>query len=329
MSSSTWAEDVDPVGFGVIGARSFVATRAVIPAIRASASARLVAVASRGGPVSAGLEPVDAGSYAAVLANPQVEAVYIPLPNGLHREWAERAAAAGKHVLCEKPLAPSAADADAMFAGAARSGVLLAEAWATPFQLRWRRALEMAGSGRLGSVHHVRTEFTFTIAPDRAGDFRWDPAQGGGALLDVGVYCLGPAVGLWGAEPVDVSASVSPGRTGVDITTAAWCDWGDGRTASMLASFELPERQLLEVAGTGGRLVIEDRAHTGGVGASTIELVLRDGRRETLHLPDDDPYERMVAAFAAAVRGEAVWPRPASDVLGSLGLLDRIRSSAS
>jgi xylose dehydrogenase (NAD/NADP) len=322
------AEAVRPVGFGVLGARSHVATRAVIPAIRACGSARLVAVASRGGPVPAGLEPVDAGSYAEVLAHPDVEAVYVPLPNGLHREWAERAAAAGKHVLCEKPLGPTVPDAEAMFRAAASAGVLLAEAWMTPFQPRWQRALEIAGAGELGAIRHVRAEFTFTIPPDRAGDFRWDPAQGGGALNDVGVYCLGPAVELWGAEPVAVAASVTWGPTGVDATTAARCDWGDGRTASLLASFEMPDRQVVEITGTDARLTVDDRAHTGGTGATSIELVHRDGGRESLRVSDDDPYEAMVAAFAAAVRGVAPWPRPAVDVLASLRLLERIRSSA-
>jgi D-xylose 1-dehydrogenase (NADP+, D-xylono-1,5-lactone-forming) len=317
-----------PVGFGVLGARSYVANRAVIPAIQASGSASLVAVASRGGPVPAGLEPLDAGSYEAVLVRPDVEAVYIALPNGLHREWTERAAGAGKHVLCEKPLAPTAADAAAMVGAARSAGVLLAEAWMTPFQPRWQRAMALAGSGELGAIRHVRAEFTFTIGPDQAGNYRWDPAQGGGALLDVGVYCLGPAVELWGSEPIAVAAGVMGGRTGVDTTTAAWCDWGDGRTASLLASFELPERQLLEIAGTAGRLVIDDRAHTGGAGAAAIELTHRDGALETLRLPDDDPYERMVTAFAASVRGAEPWPRPADDVLGLLGLLDRIRSTA-
>lgn len=316
-----------PVGFGIIGARSYVATRAVIPAIRSSASARLVAVASRGGPVPAGLGSLDAGSYEAVLAHPDVEAVYIPLPNGLHREWAERAAAGGRHVLCEKPLAPTASDAEALLDAAGRAGVLLGEAWMTPFQPRWQRALAMAVSGELGAVRHVRAEFTFTIAPDRTANYRWDPAQGGGALLDVGIYCLGPAVELWGPAPVAVSASSARAASGVDATTAALLDWGDGRSATMLASFELPERQLVEITGTAGRLVIDDRAHTGGAGATVLELLRRDGSHETLRLPDVDPYERMVSAFAGAVRGLAPWSRTRTDVVGMARLLDRIRAS--
>lgn len=317
-----------PVGFGVLGARSYVATRAVIPAIRASDQAALVAVASRGGPVPDALGPFDAGSYEAVVAHPAVEAVYLPLPNGLHREWVERAASAGKHVLCEKPLAPCARDAEAMFAAADGAGILLAEAWMTPFQVRWRRALDMAAGGELGEVRQVRAEFTFTIGAERAADYRWDPAQGGGALLDVGIYCLGPAIELWGAEPPELSVSRRRAATGVDVTTSVRAAWDDGRMASSLVSFELPERQLLEIAGTAGRLSIDDRAHSGGPGATATELVRPDGTRETLESPDDDPYERMVSAFARAVRGIAPWPRPAAEVIALLRLLDRIGSLA-
>jgi predicted dehydrogenase len=318
---------VRPVLLGVLGARSFIATRAVIPAIRASAEADLVAVASRGGPVPDALRALDAGSYEAVIDHPAVEAVYVPLPNGLHREWVERAAAAGKPVLCEKPLAPCARDAEAMFAAAGRAGVLLAEAWMTPFQPRWRRALDMAAGGALGELRHVRAEFTFTVGPERAADYRWDPGQGGGALLDVGIYCLGPAVELWGSEPVEVSVGRRRAATGVDATSAVQASWGDGRAASVLVSFELPERQLLEIVGTAGRLAIVDRAHTGGQGATAAELVLPDGTRRTLESPDDDPYERMVSAFARAVRGVEPWPRPAGEVVGLLLLLDRIAAA--
>ncbi|MCU0506349.1 MAG: Gfo/Idh/MocA family oxidoreductase, partial [Chloroflexi bacterium] len=112
-----------PVGFGVIGARSYVATRAVIPAILASPRTTLVAVASRGGPVPGDLRALDAGSYEAVIDHPAVEAVYVPLPNGLHRAWVERIVASGRHVLCEKPLAPGALHVEAMLRAAERADV--------------------------------------------------------------------------------------------------------------------------------------------------------------------------------------------------------------
>ena len=321
------AHALPPVGFGVIGARSFVATHAVIPAILASPRAALVAVASRGGPVPDGLSAYDVGSYGAVIEDPAVEVVYVPLPNGLHRHWAERAVEAGKHVLCEKPLAPAAADAEAMLRAAARAGVRLAEAWPTPFGGRWRRALATASSGGLGELRHVRAEFTFPLA-GRADGYRRDPGQGGGALLDVGTYCLGTIAALWDAEPAELTASARRGPTGVDLTTSAWAGWGDGRTASALMSFELPERQLLELAGTDGRLRVDDRAFTGGAGATALELVRPDGSVEALATPEDDPYERMVSAFASAVRGVEPWPRQAAEVVALSRLLDRVAASS-
>jgi D-xylose 1-dehydrogenase (NADP+, D-xylono-1,5-lactone-forming) len=316
-----------PVGFGVLGARSFVATRAVVPAILASAEATLVAVASRGGPVPDAMRPFDVGSYEAVIAHPGVEAVYVPLPNGLHREWVERAAGAGRHVLCEKPLAPAAPDAEAMFAAAGRAGVLLAEAWMTPFAVRWRRALDMAAGGELGEVRHLRTEFTFTIDPGRAANYRWDPAQGGGALLDLGIYCLGPAAELWGCDPFGLAVGRHLAPSGVDATTSVHLAWEGGASASALVSFELPERQLLEIVGTAGRLAIVDRAHTGGPGATAMELRRPDGSHGTLESPDGDPYGSMVSAFALAVRGVAPWPRPEAEVLALHRLLDRLASA--
>jgi predicted dehydrogenase len=299
---------VEPVGIGILGARSFIAQKAVVPAVQAATGARLVAVAARSGPVPDHLAALDAGSYEAVVNHPDVEAVYLPLPNGMHREWAERAAAAGRHVLCEKPLAPTAADAAAMATACEAAGVLLAEAWMTPFNPAWHDALELAGAGGLGELRSVRGEFTFSIPAGREADYRWDPAQGGGALLDVGIYALGPAVTLWGAEPATVAASATRTARGVDLTTEVWLGWDGGRSATAICSFELPDRQRLELAGTGGRLVLEDVPHTGaGITA----------------------YLGMVEAFAAAVRGVRPWPRPAAWSVALAALLDRIRAAAS
>ena len=197
-----------PVGFGVLGAHSFVANAAVIPAIKAAEGARLVSVGARSGPIS----------YDDVLADPGVEVVYLPLPNGLHAEWTSKAASAGKHVLCEKPLAPSEAEAATMVSTCRAAGVHLYEAWMTPFSTPWSDAINQ---GRRGKVDHVDTAFTFTIGPENADNYRWDPAQGGGVLLDVGIYGLGPAVELWGTEPDEVAAEITQAPTGVDVTVAA------------------------------------------------------------------------------------------------------------
>jgi predicted dehydrogenase len=218
-------------------------------------------------------------------------------------------------------------DAAAMAAACAAAGVLLAEAWMTPFGARWAEVVSLAAAGVLGEVRHVRGDFTFVLGGGLGDNYRWDPAQGGGALLDVGIYALGAAVALWGAEPVEVAATCRPTTTGVDATTSMWCDWGGGRTASALVSFELPERQCLELVGTAARIVVGGPAFTGGAAATSYERQGAGGDVERVATVADDPYLAMVDAFARAVRGIEPWPRPASESIALARLLDRVRGA--
>jgi xylose dehydrogenase (NAD/NADP) len=282
-----------PVGFGVLGGRSFVATAAVIPAIEESSWARLVAVGSRGGLVS----------YDDVLADPDVDVVYLPLPNGMHAEWTERAAAAGKHVLCEKPLASTADEAEQMVSVCRAAGVRLFEAWMTPFSPPWATAIDEA---RACQVDRIDTRFTFTIEPGNDHNYRWDPAQGGGALLDVGIYVLGPAVALWGPEPERVEATSHTTPRGVDVTTEMELKWSGNRICRSLVSFELPEAQELRLRGTDCDLRLDGDAHTGVAGT----------------------YRRMVEAVAHDIRDITTHPRPIEDAVAMLRLIDRIRTAA-
>jgi predicted dehydrogenase len=315
------------VGFGVIGARSMVATRAVMPAIDAGTRTHLAAVSALGGPVPEPWTHLAAGTYDDVIQHPDVDVVYIPLPNGLHREWTERAARAGKHVLCEKPLAPSADHARAMQQVCDEAGVLLAEAWMTPFDARWRAAVGAAGGDRLGRAVDIDASFTFTIGPEHDANYRWTTDQGGGALLDVGVYCLGPIVELWGSHPDVVDATALWHRSGVDARTEATLEWADGRQARIRCSFVDDEEQRFEVVGTEGALVVDGDAHTGGADATSITVVTADGRTSTETVSPSNPYLGMVEAFAAAVRGDAPWPRTMSDTIATLALLDRIAAA--
>ncbi len=315
------------VGIGVIGARSMVATRAVMPAIGASDLARLVAVSSLGGPVPEPWDHLAAGTYDDVLDHPDVDAVYIALPNGMHREWTERAADAGKHVLCEKPIAPTVADAAAMATACDAAGVLLAEAWMTPFDARWRAALDAARSGHLGTVLDVDSSFTFTIGADAADNYRWSDEQGGGALLDVGIYCLGPIVELWGADPEAIDATALWHPTGVDARTEATLSWADGREARIRCSFVDPEEQRIEVVGDAASMIIDGDAHTGGERARDFLVAAADGSVSTTSVDASDPYLGMVDAFARAVRGDRPWPRPMTSTLELLTLIERIASA--
>jgi predicted dehydrogenase len=316
------------VGFGVIGARSMVATRAVMPAIDASNEARLVAVSSLGGPVPAPWEHLAAGTYDDVLTHPDVDAVYIPLPNGMHREWTERAAEAGKHVLCEKPIAPTVAEATAMADACTSAGVVLAEAWMTPFDARWREAIGAVLDGKLGRVFDIDSSFTFTIGADASDNYRWSADQGGGALLDVGIYCLGPIVELWGAAPDTIDATALWQHSGVDARTEATLTWADGREARIRCSFVDAEEQRIEVVGADAALIIEADAHTGGERARSFLVAGSDGRVATTPVDWSDPYLGMVDAFARTVRGDAPWPRDMTTTLDMLTLIERIASAS-
>ncbi|MEP1123820.1 MAG: Gfo/Idh/MocA family oxidoreductase, partial [Ilumatobacter sp.] len=255
---------VPPVGFGVIGANSFVANAAVLPAIDAAVNSRLVATASRSSHVPERWRSTDVGSYEAVIAHPEVEAVYIPLPNGMHREWTERAAAAGKHVLCEKPLASDVASATAMATACTAAGVLLAEAWMTPFHRRYREVVRRAIAGDIGDVVAVDGSFRFTIGPEADGNYRWDPHQGGGALLDVGIYCLGAIVEIFGDHPETIRGTRVI-RGGVDASTAAMLEYAGGRVGFIGCSFVDEPFQQLVIDGTLGTLAIATEAFTGGI----------------------------------------------------------------
>jgi D-xylose 1-dehydrogenase (NADP+, D-xylono-1,5-lactone-forming) len=317
-----------PVGWGVIGATSQVARMAVLPAIVASPGARLVAVASLsaadGG--AGAFEPLRAHrAYEAVLDDPEVEAVYVPLPNSLHREWVVRAAAAGKHVLCEKPLAPTAADAEAMAAACENARVALGEAYMTPFHPRAMVIESLVASGRLGALRFARAAFTGVL--DRRDDHRWRPEMGGGALLDVGIYCVAPLLAAAGRTPARVEASATLAKSGVDVSFSGWLDFGDGFTATIECSFDAPERQLLEIVGTEGALVV-DRAYTPGPADTMMTLRHRDGRVEEIAAGGGDPYRAMVEHFQAVVRGAAGPRRSCAASITLLAVLERLRAAA-
>lgn len=192
----------------------------------------------------------------------------------------------------------------------------------TPFDARWRAAVESVTAGDVGSPLDIDASFTFTIGPDAVDNYRWSVEQGGGALLDVGIYCLGPIVELWGATPDLVEATALWHDTGVDARTEAVLEWVDGRQARIRCSFVDPEEQRLEIVGDRASLVLDTDAHTGG--ASTIVLARSDGTVQRTMVTPNDPYRAMVEALADAVRGDAPWPRPLSSTLELLTLLERI-----
>jgi predicted dehydrogenase len=326
------AADAEPVAIGVLAPTSVVARLAVIPAILASPQCRLAAVASRSQPDY----PAPGGArrhatYEDLIGDPEVEAVYVPLPNSMHREWTERAALAGKHVLCEKPLSTSAQDTSLMSAACAAAGVVLMEAYMTPFHPRSRTLVDLARSGRLGDVLFVSAAFTGVL--DRPDDHRWQPGMGGGCLLDVGIYCLGPVLAILCPDPSDVHAlrvgAASARRTslGVDASFSGWLDLGGGRSASIQCSFEAPERQLLEIVGTEASAFVE-RAFTPSLEDRSISLRRRDGSVEIITTDGADPYRSMMDHFCSVIRGNAAPERTPADSIALAGLVERLFAAA-
>jgi predicted dehydrogenase len=332
--------------WGVLAPTAMIARLALIPAMLASPDATVAAVGSlsvdedAGRPLVPGLGPGVRWhrSYDAVIDDPSVDAVYVPLPNSLHREWVEAALAAGKHVLCEKPLAMSASDAESMVAAAAAAGRVLLEAYMTPHHPRSRALAALVADGELGEPRFGQATFTGQLG--RPGNHRWDPAMGGGALLDVGIYCLAPLLAFGGGEPVTVAAAsvagedpaggkgLGGGRRVVDESFAGLLTFERGLVASFSCSFDAAERQALELVGTAGSVAVE-RACTPGPEDKTY--VWRDAadRATTRMTAGGELYRLMVEQFGAVVAGEEPPLHPLEATLAVTRTVDRLRAAVS
>ncbi|MBV8988044.1 MAG: Gfo/Idh/MocA family oxidoreductase [Solirubrobacterales bacterium] len=238
------------------------------------------------------------GSYEALLADPEIEAVYISLPNSLHIEWTRRALIAGKHVLCEKPLSRRAAEVVSAFDLAGQRERLLMEAFMYRHHPQTRRLQELVGAGAVGRVRLIRGSFSF-FAGD-AGNIRLNAALDGGALMDVGCYCVSGAR-LIAGEPERVSAEQALGSGRVDVVFTGVMRFGDDVLAHFDAGLALPIREELEIVGERGALFLGDPWHCR---MPVIEL-RRDGEVERIEIEPVDPYMLEAENMSAAIRGEA------------------------
>jgi len=273
---------------------------AVNPAIQASSNGRLMAVASRDEATARAFAgehgiPVHHGSYEALIADPDIDALYIPLPNSMHREWSIRAAEAGKHVLCEKPLALTQSECADMEAAARANGVKLMEAFMYRFHPRTQRVRDLISEGVIGDLRTIRSAFTFRLT--KPGNIRMDATLGGGALMDVGCYCVNVSRTMVGAEPVEVQATANWAPTGVDAELAGTLRFEDGVIAQFDCALTMERREFYEVAGTDGHLTVPDSYLPG-----TDDVVISEhhGRAEPVAhpIPGDDEYRLMVEHFA-------------------------------
>jgi predicted dehydrogenase len=300
------------------------------PAVHAADGAVLQAVGARDAQRAAALEPAGSvGSYAQICAADDVDAVYVSLPNNDHLHWVQVALEAGKHVLCEKPLAMDAAEVAAMRGAAQRADRLLVEAAWNRWHPRTRRIDALVAP--LTGDREVTAWFTFPGVP--ADNYRLDPTRGGGALLDVGCYTVSAALAALGVDdsvggPVIEVVSVErhTGPTGVDLTTVARLAHPNG-TARVTASFERPEAQGLTIEAPGLSVEFHGQAFTTWREPCVLRIVQDDVAREE-RFEACDPYQLMVEAVSARIRGEDAWVLPLGTSHAVAATLDAIAATA-
>jgi D-xylose 1-dehydrogenase (NADP+, D-xylono-1,5-lactone-forming) len=293
------------VRWGILGA-GWIVQQATAQAIHDAPSARLTAVASRDIERARSVNPEQAyNQYQHVLEDDSVDAVYIALANDQHAPWIHRALAAGKHVLCEKPLTLSAEQTQAAFEAADAAGLLLVEAAWSMWHPRMQRIVELASTGALGAIEDFLGTFTFEGVPE--GNYRLDPALGGGALLDIGVY---PMHALVGCIPDDFSfnadAEHAMSNSGVDLTTQARLHLSTGARASIVASFAMPESQRLVVRGDSGEVRVPgEQAFTTWREATSLRI-----DDVTENFAPTDAYRDMFETVSGRILGRPEWVLP-------------------
>lgn len=322
----------NPVRWGVLSVAN-IAVKRVIPAIVASRSEKLVAVASRNAQRARELfaQQPDVRiyhDYQSLIDDPEIEVMYNPLPNSLHSRWTIKALLAGKHVLCEKPLAMTAEEGALMIEAARTSGKLLMEAFMYRFHPQMIWALEQIHSGRLGEIRMVRASFFFNILlPVRPNDIRLQPQLGGGSLMDVGCYPVNFCRAVYGKPPTAVAARIYAAEPGaVEHTTAAVLDFGEGRIGQIDSSFGLPTRQLAEVIGEEGSLSMPLPFVTG---SHETEVILSlEGQTIHQKIQHADPYRLEIEHFGACVRTGTQPAFNLDETLENLATLEAIYQSA-
>lgn len=312
-----------------------IGIKAVIPAIKQSNNGEVAAIASRR--METALEvaksldiPRAFGSYEELLESREVDAVYIPLPNNLHKEWAVRAAEHGKHILCEKPFALNAAEVDEMISAAQKNHVLLMEAFMYRFHPQFAKLKSMIADGTIGNLQIIRSAFCFRLQD--AHNIRLNAELGGGALMDVGCYCVNMSRLVAGAEPLEVEAIALTGKSGVDETLIGILRFPDDVTAHFDCSFRTDYREWLEVQGTARRM---DLPRPIKPGTRSAEIFLRYDENDhtspessLIMAPAANHYRLMVQQFAqAALEGKDL-PYPPEDGRANMRVIDALFESA-
>lgn len=319
-----------PIRWGVLG--TALINRKVLAGAALSPDVEVLAVASRDGATARsyadehGIERSYEG-YDALLADPDVRCVYIPLPNSLHHPWTLRALDAGKHVLCEKPYSRRPSEVIEAFTSAAAKGLVLSEAFMYRYNPQLRKALQLLHDGVIGDLRMVVASFSWpTPHPTPEGmDIRLDAGLDGGSLMDVGCYCVSASRLFAGAEPVSVTAHAVTGPTGVDTSLVATLEFPGGVLAHVDSAFHVPDRSHLEVVGTAGTLRVSDPWHCLAPG---LLLTGTDGVTSPVEVHPANSYRLELEEVNRAIRGEPNVLLGVDDALGQARTIEALYRSA-
>ncbi|MBA3943878.1 MAG: Gfo/Idh/MocA family oxidoreductase [Herpetosiphonaceae bacterium] len=319
----------DKLRWGILSTAN-IGKKAVIPAIKASSNGTVAALASRDGQhaqvvaTELGI-PQSYGSYEELLADPGIDAVYIPLPNSLHYEWTIKAARAGKHILCEKPLALNADQCMEMAVAAEQAGVLLMEAFMYRFHPQLAQVRALLDQGAIGDVRLLRSAFTFRLT--NPANIRLQSELGGGSLMDVGCYCVNLSRTLFDAEPVEVQAFASWSAGGVDEQIVGTLHFANGRYAQFDSALTLARRETYQVVGTDGVLDLPV-AFLPGTNDTLIYQNRGGPNEQSYTVAGVDEYRLMVEHFAGAVLGQRPVRYPASEAARNVRVIEALYRSA-
>lgn len=327
--------DLPPIKWGVLSTAN-IGIEKVLPAMQGSELSPVEAIASRSADRAAEAAaalgiPKAYASYEELLADEDIEAVYIPLPNHLHPEWTVAAAEAGKHVLCEKPLAMTSAAAREMIAACDAAGVKLMEAFMYRHHPLWVETRKLIDDGAIGELTVI--DIVFSYFNDDPTNIRNIPEAGGGALYDIGCYAINVARMLFGVEPTDVRSSLRRDQDmGVDIVTSAIMRFGDG-FAGFVCSTRMEADQRVDIYGTRGRLTVEIPFNIPPDRPTRL-LETRGGDPPvapgtTVHeIQPADPYAVQADAFSRAIRTDSPVPVPPQDAVANLEVIETIFAEA-
>ena len=325
--------DPGPFKWGILSTARIGVT-AFIPSAWATPGAQVHAVASRSQETADAFArehriPVALGSYQALLDHPEIDAVYISLPNSLHAEWTIKAARAGKHVFCEKPLGITAAEGRQMVEACRRAGVLLFEAFVFLHHPQSRRLREIIAAGEIGALRHIDAGMTFIL--DEPGNIRLNRELGGGCIYDGGVYPITFSRFIAGAEPLSVQAHMRfHPEAGVDMATSLILEYPGGLTATLYCGFEGRGGSHARITGDRGRLVVPVPYHPGAEDGFEVVIGPNENclsRTETLRT-GTPPFQPAIDFFQQCLRGEETPAYMADHAEGTLKVVEAAFESA-